>query len=92
MDNTVESTQLYEVRAKLAELEGRLIEAQPNMATLLREIHQKLGADPELVTLLTEEECSILVKGLVKQTGTEIAATALKKNTKSVKSIGLTDL
>ena len=88
----MENPQLFEVRNKLCELETRLLESQPNMATLLRDIHKQLGADPELVTQLTEEECNILVRGLVKQTGTEIAATALKKNTKAVKSIGLTDL
>lgn len=74
------------------QLEVRLKEVQPNMSSLLRDIHKQLGADPELVTQLSEEECNILVNGLVKQTGTEIAATALKKSTKTVKSIGLMDL
>jgi hypothetical protein len=87
------SDQAYEVKNKLAELEQSLLAGTPNMPTLLREIHRNLGRDPELVTMLTEEECSILVRGLKKQTNTEIATTAVKKaKTKSSKQLTLADL
>lgn len=87
------SDQAYEVKNKLAELEQSLLAGTPNMPTLLREIHRNLGRDPELVTMLNEEECSILVRGLKKQTNTEIATTAVKKaKTKSSKQLTLADL
>ena len=74
--------QAYQIQEKLAELEKSLLEKLPGMPTLLRSIHSGLKKDPHIVTILSEEECNILVKGLKKQTGTEIATTALKKGTK----------
>lgn len=71
--------QTFQIREKLLELETRLTEVQPNISTLLRDIHRELKADPDTVTLLSEEECSVLVRGLKKQTMTEIAASAIKK-------------
>lgn len=71
--------QAFEVREKLASLEASLLEGTPGMAGLLREIHGHLKKDPDIVTLLSEEECSILVRGLKKQTSTSIATTTLKK-------------
>ena len=79
-------TQAFEVREKLAQLEAGLQEVVPNIATLLRDIHRNLKADPDLVTILTEEECSILVRGLKKQTNTSIATTAKKKAPKKALS------
>lgn len=76
------SDQAYEVREKLAQLEQQLTEAVPNMATNLRDIHRILKQDPDCVTLLSEEECSILVRGLKKQTNTTIATKVAKKSTK----------
>jgi len=78
--------QAYQVREKLAQLEASLLENSPNMPTLLRDIHRNLKADPDVVTILTEEECSILVRGLKKQTATEIATTAIKKKPKKAMS------
>lgn len=87
------SDQAFEVKSKLAELEAALLAGTPAMPTLLREIHRNLSRDPELVTLLTEEECSVLVRGLKKQTNTEIATVAIKKTaTKSSKKITIDDL
>ena len=71
--------QAFEVQEKLASLEEALLAGTPGMATLLRDIHRTLKADPDVVTLLSEEECSILVRGLKKQTATEIATKAVKK-------------
>lgn len=87
------NAQAFEVREKLAQLEAGLLETTPNIAVLLRDIHRNLKADPDVVTLLTEEECSILVRGLKKQTSTSIATTAAKaKPKKSLKSMTLADL
>lgn len=85
--------QAFEVREKLASLEQSLLDGTPNMATLLRDIHRTLKADPDVVTLLSEEDCSILVRGLKKQTATEIATTATKKKGgKSLKNMTVGDL
>ena len=65
--------QAFEVQEKLAALEIALLEKLPTMPSLLRDIHRSLKDDPDTVTLLTEEECSILVNGLKAQTRVEIA-------------------
>lgn len=75
--NTV--CQEYVIKEKLAQLEDALLSKLPTMPTLLRDIHSQLKKDAELVTILSEEECKILVKGLEAQTKTELAATLLKK-------------
>jgi len=83
----------FEIRQKLAELEQALLTSTPNVPSLLRDIHRTLKADSDLVTILTEEECSIIVAGLKKQTSTEIAATSLKKGTsKAMSKITVSDL
>jgi len=87
------SDSLFVVQEKLAALEAALLAATPTMPTLLRDIHRQLAQDPDVVTLLTEEECSILVRGLVKQTNTSIATTAAKKPaTKAVSKMTTADL
>lgn len=85
--------QTYQIKEKLAFLDSQLKASTPNISTLLREIHVVLKNDPDVVTLLTEEECSILVRGLKKQTNTEIATSALKSGAKkSLKQMTLGDL
>jgi hypothetical protein len=76
----------FEVREKLAQLEQALLDKTPNMPVLLRDIHRTLKADPDVVTILSEEECSILVRGLSKQTATAIATKAVKKAPKKALS------
>ena len=84
--------QAYEVREKLAQLEEMLLANTPNMASLLRDIHRQLKADPDVVTILSDTEVSILVRGLKKQTNIEIAVKALKAAPrKSMKSMGVSD-
>jgi len=78
--------QAYEVREKLAQLEEALLKGTPNMPVLLRDIHSHLKRDPDVVTILSDEECSILVRGLKKQTNTEIAIAATKKPAKKAMS------
>lgn len=78
--------QAYQIKEKLASLEAALLEGTPNMPILLREIHRNLKNDPDVVTLLSEEECSILVRGLKKVTATTIATVAVKKGAKKAMS------
>jgi hypothetical protein len=75
--------QSYQIKEKLASLEEALLSRSPEMPTLLRTIHSQLKKDPDLVTILSPEECSVLVRGLVKQTGINIAATTVKKKSGS---------
>ena len=85
--------QAFQIREKLASLETALLEANPTMPTLLRDIHTNLKKDPDVVTLLSEDECAILVSGLKKQTATEISTAAVKKGaSKSLKNLTVSDL
>lgn len=87
------SDQAFEVREKLASLETALLEGTPGMAGLLREIHGNLKKDPDIATLLSEEECSILVRGLLKQTSVSIATGVVKKKGgKALKATTTADL
>lgn len=92
MTEKANSTQAYEIKEKLAQLEAALLSATPNMPTLLRDIHRSLKADPDVVTILSEEECSILVRGLKKQTATEIAVGAVKGKKKAQSKMTVADL
>ena len=86
-------SQVYEVQEKLGELEEALLNRSPEMPTILRTLHRQLKRDEELVTLLVDEECAILVNGLKKQTATNIATNVVKKKTKAMKDMQVgTDL
>lgn len=82
-----------QVKEKLAEVEVCLTDRTPGLAGLLRTIHTQLKKDPEIVTLLSEEDCAILVNGLKEYTKTEISTRAVKKKGgKSLKQMTLADL
>lgn len=86
-------TPAEQVKSKLAELETALLTAHPTMPVLLRDIRNQLKADSSVVTLLSEEDIGVIVRGLKLQTNTEIATAASKgKGGKSVKNIGIDDL
>lgn len=72
------TTSHLEISIKIAELEDALKAAHPLMPTLLRDIHRNLQQDPEIVTLLTSEEVSIIVRGLSAQTSTTITTSIIK--------------
>lgn len=87
------TTQAFEVQEKLAQLEQQLLSATPTLPALLRDIHRTLKQDPDVVTILTEEECSILVRALKVQTKTEISTGAIKKGTtKAMSRMTVADL
>ena len=79
---STDTSQAFQIKEKLARLEEALLAKTPGMPTLLRDIHTHLKRDPDVVTLLSEEECAILVQGLKKQTATEIATSAIKSKPK----------
>ena len=87
------NNQAYQIKEKLASLEAALLEQTPDMPQLLRDIHRTLKADPDVVTILSEKEVSVLVRVLKKQTNTEIATTAAKKKPKkALKNLTVEDL
>lgn len=89
-------TPAEQLKEKILSLEQALLSVHPTMPVLLRDIHEKLKQDAEIVTLLSEEEIEIIVRGLKQQTKTELATSLLKSakssTTKSLKKIGVSDL
>ena len=63
---------------KVSALQEALLSRHPMMPSLLRDIHTALRAQPENVTLLNEDQISIIVNGLKEQTGVSFAAAAMK--------------
>ena len=59
-------------------LQESILSQHPKLPVLLKEIHDALAAQPENVTLASEEEIAIIVQGLKIQTGVEFAASATK--------------
>jgi len=81
------------IALKIQELYASVQQTLPNMPTLLRDIHSNLKTDPELVTLLTPDEVSIIVSGLSKQTQTTITTSILSGGKgKSLKKISVDDI
>jgi hypothetical protein len=87
-------TPAEQLQFEIANLQQSLTDNNPGMPNLLRTIHTKLRADPDIITYLSDEERGIVVSGLMKQTHTIIATATTKKssNTAKLKSITLDDL
>ena len=81
-----------QIREKILALDSALESQHPTMPSLLQEIWKALKANPDCVTLLTEEEIGVIVNGLKRQTATTIATAALKTKSKSLKSLTVSDL
>ena len=75
------SMDTYVLHEAIANLQQLILTAHPTLPVLLRTIHKQVRDDPELVTILSEEELGIIVNGLKVQTNTEIVATAVKSST-----------
>lgn len=76
-----------EIKSKLDELSAALLSQNPQLPTLLRDIHRTLKAQPDQVTLMTEEEIHIVVQGLEKQTGSYLAAATVKPSAAKKESL-----
>lgn len=81
-----------QIKEKTLQLEQALLTSHPSMPSLLKDIWLTLKQNPDQVTLLSEEDIGIVVRGLKQQTKTEISTTALKTKGKSLKNISLDDL
>ena len=82
-----------QIQDKIAEMKEVLETSAPGLPTLLRTIHTQLKKDPDLVTLLSEEDCSTIVRGLKEHTKIEIATSAAKsKPRKALSKTTVADL
>lgn len=71
----------FALAEKVQSLKDAILEKHPRMPTLLAEIHKTLLAQPEQVTLMSEDELAILFSGLMKQSGVEFAKAAMSSKT-----------
>lgn len=79
---------LMEIQETIQELESKLLSAHPEMPILLRKIHTKLKADPDTVTLLSEEEIATVISGLKEVTNVQFATSAKKPAAKKSTAAG----
>lgn len=83
----------FELKERVSALSDAILAKHPMMPKLLQEIHKTLRAQPENVTLLSEEDIQVIVSGLKVQTQTEFASSvtkpsAAKSVTAKIKSLG----
>lgn len=69
------------VKEKIATMNAALLAVSPMMPVLLREIHNLIRKDPELITIISEEEIGMIVNGLKVQTNTVLTTTVVKSST-----------
>lgn len=73
----------HPIAMEMAELEAALDAHVPGFVNILSTIHKKLRADPDIVTLLDDEEIAVIVAGLEKHTNVTIVAPSAVKAAKS---------
>jgi hypothetical protein len=66
--------------SKMQELQEAIHGQHPKMPVLLMHIHKHLTTDPELVSILSEEEIGVIVSGLKVQTKTELVGTVARQS------------
>lgn len=83
----------FAIKEQLAALDEALEKKITNVAAILRPLHANLKKDPALVTLLTDEECSIIARGLAVQTNTNITTKLItSKRPKALSKVSVSDL
>ena len=73
----------HPIAMEMAELEAALDAHVPGFVSILSTIHKKLKADPDVVTLLEDDEIAVIVAGLEKHTNVTIVAPSAVKAAKS---------
>lgn len=76
------TTSDHPLSMQFAEMEQALLAADPTFKTILRDVHRQLGNDPELVTMMTEDEIQLVVRGLIVHAKAEIIEPAKAKTVK----------
>lgn len=66
------------IHQRISDLQAELDKASPNMANHLLQIHKDLGASPELLHVLSEDEIATIAKGLQVQSQVQIVTTKAK--------------
>lgn len=92
-ENYLRQSSAQAVQDKIQQLQQRLLENHPTMPVLLQEIHKTLKQQPDNVTLLSDEQVGVIVRGLLQHTGTTLAsAKAAKAKKAAPKNLSLADL
>ena len=80
---------LEAVKAEIKALESIMLEKRPEQGEALAKIHATLQTYPENVTLLSEAEIGVIIRGLTTQSGIELVKKAAKTATSktSIKSL-----
>lgn len=73
----------HPIAMEMAELEEALNAHVPGFVSILSTIHKKLRADPDVVTLLDDDEIAVIVAGLEKHTNVTIVAPGAVKAAKA---------
>jgi hypothetical protein len=73
----------HPIAMEMAELEESLNSHVPGFVSILSTIHKKLRADPDVVTLLDDDEIAVIVSGLEKHTNVTIVAPSAVKAAKA---------
>lgn len=81
----IQASPTHPIAMEMAELEEALNKNVPGFNVILRDIHIKLREDPNTVTLLSEEEISLIVKGLERHANVTLTSKAAKPSAKAKK-------
>ncbi len=93
MDNLSSSSPHEECKNKILSLQQVMIEETPKLPIVLGEIKRILLKNPEVATLLTEEEIGKLVAGLSVRANEKLAEAVVKSTrTKSTKNATVDDI
>lgn len=71
-------TPYEQLQERVLALQTTILNKHPSMPTLLQDIWRTLKAQPENVTLMSEQEIAIIVSGLQVQTNVSLAQTVSK--------------
>lgn len=89
------NSQYDAIKQNIAAVSQALVSNNPTLPVLLTTIKRTLKNDPQLVTLLSEEDICAIVKGLERQTGNYLAASMVKSKvseTRKLKNATASDL
>ena len=75
------------IKQNIAAISQALLSNNPALPVLLTTIKRTLKNDPQLVTLLSEEDICAIVQGLDRQTGNYLANAMVKSKTSETKKL-----
>ena len=87
VNNSVNDPIYLELAGKVQELEQALLAEHPQMPTLLRQIHAGLLQNPAAIHSLSDDQISLIIRGLTSYTNTEIVASTKPKASAAKKAL-----